>query len=36
MDIKDLAGSNIKFDKAANHCAARLSDVGGGAHLLQL
>ena len=30
MDIEDLAGSNLKLDKAANHCAARLSDVGGG------
>ena len=36
MDIEDLAGANLKLDKAVNHCAARLSDVGGGAHLLQL
>ena len=34
MDIEDLAGSNLKFDKVTNRCAARLSDVGGGAHLL--
>ena len=33
MDIEDLAGSNLKLDKAANHCAARLSDVGGGGGL---
>ena len=31
MDIEDLAGFNLKLDKAANHCAARLSDNGGGA-----
>ena len=30
MDIKDLAGVNLKLDKAANHCAARLSGNGGG------
>ncbi len=30
MDIEDLAGSNLKLDKAANHCAARLSGNGGG------
>ena len=34
MDIEDLAGANLKFDKAANHCKIGLSDVGGGAHLL--
>ena len=34
MDIEDLAGANLKLDKAANRCAARLSDIGGGAHLL--
>ena len=34
MDIENLAGSNLKLDKAANHCTARLSDIGGGAHLL--
>ena len=33
MDIEDLAGSNLKFDKAANRCAAKLSDVGGGAQI---
>ena len=33
MDIEDLAGANLKLDKAANHCAARLSDVGGGAQI---
>ena len=31
LDIEDLAGSNLKLDKAANHCAARLSGNGGGA-----
>ena len=30
MDIEDLAGFNLKLDKTANRCAARLSDVGGG------
>ena len=29
MDIEDLAGANLKLDKAANRCAARLSDIGG-------
>ncbi len=33
LDIEDLAGSNLKLDKAANHCAARLSDIGGGAQI---
>ena len=33
MDIKDLAGSNLTLDKAVNHCAVRLSDVGGGAQI---
>ncbi len=36
MDIEDLAGSNLKLDKTANHCVARLSDVGWGAHILAL
>ncbi len=34
MDIEDLVGFNLKLDKTVNRCAARLSDVGGGAHLL--
>ena len=33
MDIEDLAGYNLKLDKAANHCVARLSDIGGGAQI---
>ena len=36
MDIEDLAGANLKLDKAQNPCKIGLSDVGGGAHLLQL
>ena len=31
MDIEDLAGANLKLDKAANRCTARLSGNGGGA-----
>ena len=31
MDIEDLAGANLKLDKATKHCAARLSGNGGGA-----
>ena len=31
LDIEDLAGSNLKLDKAANCCAVRLSGNGGGA-----
>ena len=30
-DIKDLAGANLKLDKAQNPCKIGLSDVGGGA-----
>ena len=33
MDIEDLAGFNLKFDKAQNPCKIRLSDVGGGGSL---
>ncbi len=33
MDIEDLAGHNLKFDKVANHCVARLSGNGGGAQI---
>ncbi len=36
MDIEDLAGVNLKLDKAPNPCKIGLSDVGGGAHLLAL
>ncbi len=35
LDIEDLAGVNLKLDKAQNSCKIGLSDIwGGGAHLL--
>ena len=33
MDIENLAGANLKFDKAPNPCKIGLSDVGGGGSL---
>ena len=33
MDIEDLAGVNLKLDKAQNPCKIGLSDVGGGAQI---
>ena len=33
MDIEDLAGVNLKLDKAQNPCKIGLLDVGGGAQI---
>ena len=34
LDVVSKPDFTTKFDKVQNRCTARLSDVGGGAHLL--